>query len=123
VLRTLLASGAGYASNIYPVRTYPDGLDVEAFTRHALNVAFRLARDDADREHVTPYIQRTNTKVCLAHPEDLSLVRWTLDAPEDLERLHVLWHRVMAGSPPPSPTFGWRATMRAHREVEREDSR
>jgi YVTN family beta-propeller protein len=42
------AQGAAYCSNVSP-RTYPDGLDVEAFTYGALGHAFREATRQIDR--------------------------------------------------------------------------
>jgi spore coat polysaccharide biosynthesis protein SpsF len=76
-----------YVCNTMPP-TYPDGLDVEVFRRDALARAWREARLQSEREHVTPYIEN--------HPElfrlgnvacetDLSRLRWTVDEPSDLE--------------------------------------
>jgi spore coat polysaccharide biosynthesis protein SpsF len=39
----------------------PNGASVEAFSRTALERAFKEAREAYDREHVTPYIQRPET--------------------------------------------------------------
>ena len=75
-----------YASNTL-VRTYPDGLDTEVFSFCALEKAWREARLESEREHVTPYIWK--------HPElfrlgsvvddhDHSQLRWTVDEPRDL---------------------------------------
>ena len=77
---------ADYASNTL-LRTYPRGLDVEAFTRLALDVASSRARQPYEREHVTAYIYR--------HPKQFRLAtvtakldrhdwRWTVDEPADL---------------------------------------
>src|SRR5688500_991575 len=46
-----------YASNVID-RTYPRGLDVEAFFRDVLDRVNRLARSAAAREHVTHFILR-----------------------------------------------------------------
>jgi spore coat polysaccharide biosynthesis protein SpsF len=75
-----------YASNTIE-RTYPRGLDVEVFTTAALEGAGLRARDDYDREHVTPFLW-TQPDVFrirqLRNPVDHSAKRWTLDTPEDL---------------------------------------
>lgn len=77
---------ADYASNTLEPRTFPRGLDVEAFSVEALERAWREGRDPAWREHVTPYIYRSGA-FCLGsvrHESDLSSHRWTVDTPEDL---------------------------------------
>lgn len=84
-VRRRVALGVDYCSNGRR-RTYPHGLDVEAFTLEALLTAGREATDPYDREHVTPFIYR--------HPERFSIgelsqernegrLRWTVDTPED----------------------------------------
>ena len=81
-----------YASNIVD-RSYPDGLDVEVFSRHALDTAGREADAEILREHVTPYIRGLMGDGCpkgdfktasVKHRADFSHLRWTLDEPEDL---------------------------------------
>lgn len=76
-----------YVSNtITP--TFADGLDVEVFTRLALEKSFAQASLSSEREHVTQYIKK--------HPEqfkqysfeqetDCSNLRWTVDEAIDLE--------------------------------------
>ena len=49
VLGTLRESGADYAANTVAPRTYPRGLDTEAFTRAALETAWREAEAEAQR--------------------------------------------------------------------------
>lgn len=75
-----------YLSNCLPP-TYPDGLDIEVFSREALLQADRDCVDSAQREHVTPWIHksghfRLGSKI---HDQDLSHHRWTVDEPEDLQ--------------------------------------
>lgn len=82
-----------YASNILEPRTFPRGLDVEAFTIDALVKAWAEDANPAWREHVTPYIYRNPDKFRMRqvkHDVDLSSMRWTLDTPEDLEFLRRL---------------------------------
>jgi spore coat polysaccharide biosynthesis protein SpsF (cytidylyltransferase family) len=81
----LLDGGADYASNVAP-RSWPKGLDVEAFTFDALMRAYAEAVDPYDREHVTPWMRAELRCANLALPSDeWAGWRWTLDYPEDLE--------------------------------------
>lgn len=86
--RLLRSPGCDYVSNFIPERTFPRGLDVEAFTMDALRTAWQEDRNAAWREHVTEFI--------LHHPErfacvgvideaDNSAWRWTVDEPDDLK--------------------------------------
>jgi len=75
-----------YLSNCVPP-SYPDGLDVEVFTRDALLKAQKECLSDEQREHVTPWMRESgDLKVgSKQNNEDLSALRWTVDEPEDLE--------------------------------------
>lgn len=76
-----------YASNTVGQRTFPRGLDVEVFSRDALEAADRDAHASADREHVTPFIYRHPDRFTLrpvTREEDHSAHRWTVDTEEDL---------------------------------------
>lgn len=97
-------------------RSYPDGLDVEVFTRAALMRADAEAELPFLRLHVTPYIhgrlkdrlpwgEFSNEQVVTA--TNFSHLRWTLDEPVDLEFFRRLvpllpdpftWHDVIAVS-------------------------
>lgn len=106
VVGALFASpSVDYASNILAPRTFPRGLDVEAFTVRALTEAWHLD-DSAWREHVTPILYRTPDRFRLrsvANEEDLSNYRWTVDTPEDLEAVRALIRLV------PNPAAPWQA--------------
>jgi glutamate-1-semialdehyde 2,1-aminomutase len=68
--------------------TYPDGLDIEVFSRHALERAWREAKLKSEREHVTPYIWKQPALFKthnVSHGENLSGLRWTVDEPQDLD--------------------------------------
>ena len=86
VLALRAAQRADYACNNMP-RTYPHGLDCEAFTMRALERAAAEAVNPDDREHVTPWLRRspgvTRTNLSSGQPA-LVHHRWTLDYPEDL---------------------------------------
>ena len=66
--------------------SYPDGLDVEVFTKSVLQFAHQNATSSYDREHVTPFIRNQNSYRVreLESPVDLSNIRITLDEPADL---------------------------------------
>jgi spore coat polysaccharide biosynthesis protein SpsF len=92
VLSRHLASGADYTSNTLP-RTYPQGLDVEVVRSEVLRAAAAEATDDAEREHVMPFVYRRPERFRLANlrsGHDLGAERWTVDTPEDLERLRAM---------------------------------
>ena len=76
-----------YASNVFPFRSFPRGLDVEAVSKDALRRAWQQDRNPVWREHVTLYIQRNpdlfKTKN-VTNPVDHSSMRWTVDTLEDL---------------------------------------
>ncbi len=75
-----------YLCNFMPP-SYPDGLDIEVFTKEALLEAHKGCKSKIQREHVTPWI-RTSNKFKLFNLEnkkDFSHMRWTVDQFEDLE--------------------------------------
>lgn len=91
-VRLRAAERADYAGNTL-TRHFPDGVDVEVFTRDALEKAHREAREKFLREHVTPYIHGLRKahfpcgnfkRVNLAGEADFSHLRWTVDEPDDL---------------------------------------
>ncbi len=83
-----------YASNSLAPRTFPRGLDVEALTIAALDAAWAEATDPVEREHVTPFLYRHPERFSIAsitRHEDHSDVRWTVDTPEDLAAVGVVY--------------------------------
>jgi len=91
---------ADYASNTDPP-TYPDGMDVEAFTRELLVRADKLARTAAEREHVTPWMRREGNarRINVAADHDLSDARLTVDEPEDYVVVAAVWEALRAVAP------------------------
>lgn len=85
-IKQFQAQGVDYLSNCVPP-TYPDGLDIEVFSRQALLQAQTECLDPAQREHVTPWIRVSGVfrLGLMQHIEDLSHLRWTVDEPEDLQ--------------------------------------
>lgn len=100
-LELLASSGADYVSNVDPP-TYPDGLDVEAFTFDALHSAWQEARAPVEREHVTPFLRLHKDRFANRAwngLSDLSALRWTVDHPDDLAHVRKLIERVGARTP------------------------
>lgn len=116
VLAALAESDADYASNIAPSRTYPRGLDTEAFPFATLERCWREASEPANREHVTAHIYRHPELfrlTCITHDRDESAHRWTVDTAED----YALAERIYAHFG--HNRFGWEeaiAVVEAHPE-------
>lgn len=84
VVAKFIEERADYCSNVFPRRTFPDGLDVEVFRTEALESAHQLSHDPYEREHVTPWMQAHCSRISSVElPVDWSRVRLTLDTPED----------------------------------------
>lgn len=85
-----------YLSNAIE-RSFPRGLDAEVFSRAALDCAHREATQPHEREHVTPYLYQHPERFRLAHhrrADDRSMLRWTLDTPEDYAFLQAFVQRL-----------------------------
>lgn len=98
-----------WASNVHPIRTYPDGLDTEVVSRQALDRAAESATGGADREHVMPWIYRRLGGASLDFDVDLSAVRWTVDTEEDLAVVRAIYRAL----PRPIP-YDLAETLKAH---------
>lgn len=98
------------------LRTFPRGLDLEVFTRAALDAAATEATAPHQREHVTPFLyehaERFHIVDHVAASDD-SRYRLTLDTPEDYALLGKLFD-AMNGAPPSTPHV--LALLRAHPE-------
>lgn len=106
-IRRFKSTGVDYLSNVSPP-TYPDGLDIEVFTRAALERAASETNKPHDREHVTPYLRESGKfrQAAINNAEDLSALRWTVDEPTDFEvianvfahfasDIHFTWQQVL----------------------------
>jgi len=109
VVRRLLDERADYCSNTLKP-TFPEGVDIEAFTVRALERAWHEARLASEREHVTPYIWKQPEQfklVGVTYASDLSRLRWTVDYPEDLAFARAVYAQLYHGEP-----FGMEAVLR-----------
>jgi len=88
-----------YVSNVEPP-TYPDGLDTEVLSAAALERAWREARLPSDREHVTTYIRDRKHDFRIRnveHEPNLSVYRWTVDEPRDLDFVRAVYDALAPG--------------------------
>jgi spore coat polysaccharide biosynthesis protein SpsF len=91
---------ADYASNAMP-RSYPIGLDCEAFTFAALAQSEAEAKNPFDREHATQWLIRAlDLKKANLHSgfPELGHLRWVLDYPEDLAFMQAVFAALPPGS-------------------------
>lgn len=105
------AATVDYLSNTAPA-SYPDGLDIEVFTRDALEQAARETDKPFDREHVTPYLRTADrfTQAAMQHPQDLSALRWTVDEPADYDVVSRVFKHFA-----PDIHFGWQRVLQLQR--------
>ncbi len=85
-----------YCCNINPP-TFPDGMDVEVFSRKTLDLAHEQATKPYDREHATGYITDHSELFRLGnvtHQPNLALYRLTIDYAEDLVLLNEVARRL-----------------------------
>lgn len=105
VIKLRQMSGAAYATNTDPP-TYPDGLDVEVFTREALEVSYREALRATDRDTVTRFMVRNRHRFKAANLvcglPTLHGERWVLDSGEDLQFIREVAKRLGDSGNPPS---------------------
>ena len=95
--RLVQETGSDYASNVL-VRTYPQGLDVEALWADVLTKLAGTATSPDDREHVTSYLRFSHPElfrvVSVLDETDNSDLRWTVDTTEDLRLVRSLYERL-----------------------------
>ena len=100
-------SSCDYASTV----GYPRGLDTEAFSFRVLEEAFCEAKEQPEREHVTPFIYRSHKERYRLHEIKNTLVlpphRWTVDTPEDLR----LVENILTELYPRNKDFTWQEVL------------
>lgn len=82
-------TASDFTSTALKERTFPHGIEVEAFSFGALEQSYKLATKDSEKEHINLYIQETNPehyRIASIQAEDYikrPQIRITLDTPED----------------------------------------
>jgi len=112
VIDVFMRKKLDYASNtILP--TYPDGLDIEVFSFHALEKAWSHALQPSQREHVTPYLKETDDflRENIEYESDWSMERWTVDEPEDFDVIRKVFEYFN-----PRRDFSWLEVLALHDE-------
>lgn len=93
IIKLFISENADYASNVLE-RTFPRGYDTEVFSFSVLEKTFFEAKENFEREHVTPFIYN--------HPEIFKLVshkihknfsslRLTVDTQEDYNLIKIIY--------------------------------
>ena len=96
-----------FVSNLHPP-SYPDGNDVEVMTMSALEIAWREATRDFEREHTTPYLWENLEPSRLGNVAwetglDYSMShRWTIDYEKDYRLIQAVYEQLY----PHDPSFG-----------------
>ena len=86
-----------FVTTTKPKDTFPEGMGTEIFSFSTLKRTWREAKQDYERQHVTPYmfkhpeIFHINT---FSNKEDLSHMRWTIDEEQDLQFIREIYKRI-----------------------------
>lgn len=87
------------ASSDLTKRTYPRGLDTEVFSFPMLEQAYQYAKENYQREHVTPYIYENAESIYYyLNDKNYSKYRWTLDTDEDWQLISKLYSYLYQGN-------------------------
>lgn len=105
MVEDFLKSGCDYCYNtndgtIRASNFYPDGMDVEVFSFAALENAYHNAKGQ-EREHVTQYILHRPEEfkiMRVAWPEELPEFHWSVDRPEDLAFVRLMYSKYPDGN-------------------------
>ena len=95
VINQFILGKADFACNNYPP-TFPEGLDVEVFSFASLEIAFKNAKTDFEKEHVTQYFYKNPDDFLISklyYKKNLSKLRWTIDTDEDLRMVRKVYSK------------------------------
>lgn len=94
IVQSHLDSEADYTSNTL-VESFPRGIDCEVINFDILKETYLNANEKYEKEHVTPYIYKTNPEKFKINKyvssNDYSNIRITLDTPQDYAALCVIY--------------------------------
>jgi spore coat polysaccharide biosynthesis protein SpsF (cytidylyltransferase family) len=100
-ITTAVMNRYDYLSNVDErCRTAPDGFDCEVISRRLLFHTNIQARSPHDRQHVTTWIRQNfpddAKRGFHLHGADLSHLKWSVDTPDDLERVRAEQEKIEA---------------------------
>ena len=86
LINKLIKNKKDFVTNAAPP-TFPDGLDAEVMTFKSVKKCYKLAKNDYDKEHVTPFIRNSGKFNTLYnhYKKDHSNLRWVVDEKDDFE--------------------------------------
>jgi spore coat polysaccharide biosynthesis protein SpsF (cytidylyltransferase family) len=92
-----------YITNILPP-TFPDGLDLDVVSMKAIQKVWDRSRGDAFKSEWFNHDLRNNPDIYktlkITNDVDLSQMRWTVDYPEDMELIRVIFTRLSPNGEP-----------------------
>ncbi len=86
-----IEKNSDFSSNVLPA-SFPDGMDVEIFTKKLLKETFKNVKSKFDMEHVTPWMKR-NKKINsynFNHIKNESIYKISVDEFSDFEKIKLL---------------------------------
>jgi spore coat polysaccharide biosynthesis protein SpsF len=98
VVETYIGNNYDYVSNCFPLpRTYPDGMNVEVFSKEILDEIHNNAKKPSEREHVTLFLVFKPDKYKIFrvdYEKDVSKYRFNLDYKLDYELLKTIFEKL-----------------------------
>jgi len=97
-----LATGAVAATDKFSGHRFPDGLDTEIFSFSVLETAWKEAKENMEREHVTPFIWKRPDRFRVwnhTSSVDYSKMRWTVDNQEDFDLVEAIYKEFYSKKP------------------------
>ena len=103
VVQTYIDNDYDYVSNCFPLpRTYPDGVNVEVFSKKILDHMHKNAKKPSEREHVTLFMIFKPEKYKIFrvdYDRDISKYRFNLDYKLDYKLLKTIFEKLYFKNP------------------------
>lgn len=97
VINIFTSNSFDYVSNAHISRSFPYGTETEVFSFNALEKAWKNAKTDYDKEHVTPYFYTNPDKFNIfdvINKKNISHLRWTVDKADDLKLVQIILSKI-----------------------------